>query len=195
MQNDLNHETHEPITGKILIALPFVIAAIVAGYFWAEIQRRPARPAEVTWSVERSDGVRVERELALLYPTLDGEWVTEKRTIRGFESERQEIQFCLEAFVAGPSRTEEAYLPGRGRININGAYLDGRGGLIIDLKTDAYPLNIGGVNAEHRLIQSFLHTIRSNYPAISNVLFLINGQNAETLAGHIDIRRPFSVDS
>jgi hypothetical protein len=192
MQNELNQETREPRTGKFLIALPFVLAAVIAGYLWAETQRRPSRPSEITWSIERSEGARVERELVLLYPTADADWHTETRVVRGFESERQEIQFGLEAFLAGPSEMG-AILPGRGRLSLDGAYLDGRGGLIIDLKTDTFPLNIGGVNAEYQLIQSFMNMIRSNFPAVSSVTFLLNGQSEETLAGHIDIRRPFST--
>jgi hypothetical protein len=190
MDEGIDPRPREVMTSRIIIALPFVLVAILAGYFWAEWQRKPSRPDTVTWSGEQSLFPHVERELTLVYPSIDGEWITERRTIRGFETERQEMQSCLDAFLTGPV-SPDARLPGRERMRIAGIYLDGKKGLIINLETDYEPLNIGGVNAEYSFIQSLIQTMKTNYPSLDNIRLMVNGSVHDTLAGHIDIRKSF----
>jgi len=36
-----------------------------------------------------------------------------------------------------------------------------------------------------------VRTLTKNFPEVRQVKFLINGQEEETLAGHLDITRPF----
>jgi spore germination protein GerM len=40
------------------------------------------------------------------------------------------------------------------------------------------------------LVFSIVHTLTANLPAIRQVQILVNGQPAETLAGHVSIERP-----
>lgn len=192
MDDETAPRPREALTSRIIIALPFILVAIIAGYFWAEWQRKPSRPAEVTWSGERSLYSHVERELTLIYPSTDGDWIAEHRTIRGFETERQEVQFCLDAFLNGPV-SPEGRLPGRERMRIAGVYLDGKNGIMIDLETDYEPLNIGGIHAEYSFIQSLLQTVKSNYPSLKEIRLMVNGSVQDSLAGHIDIRKGFST--
>ncbi|MGB3975042.1 MAG: hypothetical protein WBM02_01985 [bacterium] len=190
MDTELTPQTRSTMTSRLIIALPFVLVALLAGYVWAEWKRKPSRPDYVTWTENQSAFSRVERELSLVYVSVNGQWVTESRTIRGFETERQEIQSCLETFLAGPNSLE-ARLPGRESIQVGGVYLDGKGGIIINFETQSDVLNMGGIEAEYSFIQSLIQTIKANYPSIKMMQLMVNGSIVETLAGHFDIRGSF----
>lgn len=190
MDTELTPQTRSTMTSRLIIALPFVLVALLAGYVWAEWKRKPSRPDYVTWTENQSAFSRVERELSLVYVSVNGQWVTESRTIRGFETERQEIQSCLETFLAGPNSLE-ARLPGRESIQVGGVYLDGKGGIIINFETQSDVLNMGGIEAEYSFIQSLIQTIKANYPSIKMMQLMVNGSIVETLVGHFDIRGSF----
>ncbi len=192
MDAELTPQPRSTITSRIIVALPFIVVALLAGYVWAEWHRKPSRPDYVTWTKSQSAFSRVERDLTLVYLSANEEWVTESRTIRGFETERQEVQSCLETFLGGPV-SAEARLPGKELIQIGGVYLDGKGGIIINFETQAEILNMGGIEAENVFIQSLIHTIKSNYPSIKHMQLIVNGSVAETLAGHLDIRGLFYI--
>ncbi len=192
MQNELESQPRDTFFSKLIIIMPFLVFAVVAGFLWAEWRNSPSRPTEVTWTEEQAKNPRIERDLMMLFPDGEGEWVSEKRVIRGFESERQEIQYCMEAFLTGPQGSGN-HLSGIDRVTIAGVYLDGRNGLIIDLNPVSRPLNIGGVSAESTFIMALIHTIRANYPQLEWMMLLIDGEVRDTLAGHLDIREPFML--
>lgn len=47
-----------------------------------------------------------------------------------------------------------------------------------------------GSQAELMLVYSIVQTLTSNLPSVRQVQILVNGQPAETLAGHVSIQRP-----
>lgn len=63
-------------------------------------------------------------------------------------------------------------------VDVNGAFADGQ---------------TSGVLAEELTLVSFAQTLAMNAPNISAVKFLVDGQERETLAGHVDISGAFST--
>ena len=49
---------------------------------------------------------------------------------------------------------------------------------------------VGGSTGEEMLINSFVQTL-TEFPEVKQVQFLIDGQDVETLAGHMDLSEPF----
>ncbi|MGK2857636.1 MAG: GerMN domain-containing protein [Thermoanaerobaculia bacterium] len=76
-------------------------------------------------------------------------------------------------------------------IEIRATYLLPDGTAIVDL---GGPLLAAGwktgSQAELMLVYSIVQTLNSNVPAIRRVQLLVNGQPAETLAGHVSIEHP-----
>lgn len=193
MPEELNPQPAESRTHMILVIVPFIVVALVAGYFWAEWKKSPSRPTEVTWRAADPVGHRAERELTLFYPGSDGGWVTEQRIVRGFESTRQEMHKCLEIFFQGPFSGALRF-PGQGRLVVGGVFLDGRGMLILNLDiAEGETVNLGGVQAEYRLIQAIEKTVHANFPDVARLRLMVGGQLRDTLAGHIDIREPLEL--
>ncbi|PIE33676.1 hypothetical protein CSA56_11230 [candidate division KSB3 bacterium] len=52
--------------------------------------------------------------------------------------------------------------------------------------------HIGGLSAELATVASVVNTLLSNFREVSHVQILVEGAEIETLAGHVDCRKPFS---
>jgi len=52
----------------------------------------------------------------------------------------------------------------------------------------------GGSAAELLTVYAVVHAVTANLPTIQRVQILIDGREADTLAGHVDLRRPLEPD-
>ena len=55
---------------------------------------------------------------------------------------------------------------------------------------DAHP---SGIESEDLTIRAIITTLQANFPQISEVRFLVDGQPRDTLAGHADLARTYNV--
>lgn len=65
------------------------------------------------------------------------------------------------------------------------------GTAFVDFSQDICDNHPGGVQTENLTIVSIANSLILNIPEIKRVKILIEGRESETLAGHIDISRPF----
>jgi hypothetical protein len=73
---------------------------------------------------------------------------------------------------------------------LRGVYLSQRNQVFIDLDATVRTAHPGGSLQELLTVYSLVNSIVVNLPTITDVQILINGQEADTLAGHMDLRRP-----
>jgi hypothetical protein len=52
----------------------------------------------------------------------------------------------------------------------------------------------GGTTGERLAVQALAGAIRTNIPGATSLLLLVDGQQAATLAGHVDLRAPLALD-
>jgi spore germination protein GerM len=69
-------------------------------------------------------------------------------------------------------------------------FLSERGDAFVDLSPEVTTRHVGGALDELFTVYAIVDTLTVNLPAITRVQILINGKEADTLAGHVDIRRP-----
>ena len=62
----------------------------------------------------------------------------------------------------------------------------------VDLSLEAIAAHPGGSTAEALTIYSIVHALTSNLPAVTAVQILVDGKEMDTLAGHINLRRPLA---
>jgi hypothetical protein len=75
------------------------------------------------------------------------------------------------------------------------AYLDDQSTAYLDFSRELSDAHIGGTTAELLTIQAILQTIHANFSdQIQQVQILIEGQEVDTLAGHVDISTPFLLE-
>ena len=64
---------------------------------------------------------------------------------------------------------------------------------VVDLSLEVVKGQTSGIFAEELTIASLVQTLSTNFPNVSRVKFLVNGSEAETLAGHADLSIPVDV--
>lgn len=69
-------------------------------------------------------------------------------------------------------------------------YVTDRGDGFVDLSGDISARHAGGSSTELLTVYAIVHAVSANLPSIRRVQILIDGREADTLAGHVDLRRP-----
>ena len=73
---------------------------------------------------------------------------------------------------------------------LRGVFASDRGVVFIDLDGAIRAAHPGGSMNELITVYTFVNAVTINLPTVSEVQILIDGREADTLAGHVDLRRP-----
>lgn len=73
-------------------------------------------------------------------------------------------------------------------------YLTDRGDAFVDLSREVSANHPGGSFNELLTVYAIVDAVTTNLPAVQRVQILIDGKEADTLAGHVDLRRPLQKD-
>lgn len=103
----------------------------------------------------------------------------------------------IRALIEGPQRKGTRTLPKGAALRAvylldNGSASNGTA--VVDFDAQSFGNHPGGVEAEMLSIFSIVNTLAINVDSIKQVMILIGGGEAATLAGHVDISRPFRAD-
>jgi spore germination protein GerM len=69
-------------------------------------------------------------------------------------------------------------------------YVTDRGDAFVDLSPEISSAHPGGSLNELFTVYTIVNAVTTNLPAISRVQILLDGRESDTLAGHVDLRRP-----
>lgn len=73
-------------------------------------------------------------------------------------------------------------------------YLDEQSTVYLDFSGALSAAHIGGTSAELLTVQTILRTVQANFgEQVQHVQILIEGQEVDTIAGHVDISKPLSL--
>ena len=73
---------------------------------------------------------------------------------------------------------------------LRGLFVSDRNEAFVDLDPSIRAAHPGGTLRELMTVYTIVHAVVTNLPNLQEVQILIGGQEADTLAGHIDLRRP-----
>lgn len=73
---------------------------------------------------------------------------------------------------------------------VRGVYVSDRNEVFVDLDPTVRDKHPGGSMQELLTVYSIVNTLLVNLPTMAEVQILIDGQEVDTLAGHVDLRRP-----
>jgi hypothetical protein len=73
-------------------------------------------------------------------------------------------------------------------------YATERGDAFVDLSADVSTKHSGGLLTELMTVYAIVNAVTTNLPAVQRVQILIDGREVDTLAGHVDLRRPLQPD-
>lgn len=137
------------------------------------------------------------------YPGAKNFLTGEERTIFQIDDRTLMARQIIEELFKGPSKPAEpeAAVDGDerapileslyGKARLRQVYVLNDGTAVVDLTLDGAGTPAGGIVTELAFIQSIVRTLRTNLPEIERVRFLVGGQPAETLLGHVSLSGAF----
>ena len=98
----------------------------------------------------------------------------------------------IEGLIAGPGGSLIRTIPES--TGVRAVFIDSNRTAYVDLTPSVVRDFPGGVRSELLTVYSIVNTLLLNVPGIDRVKILIRGNEADTLAGHIDIRHPLKAE-
>ena len=174
-----------------------VIAFVVTLAVTIAVRRRSSPPSSAPASAPSpSSGASAGRKIKarLYYVSADGTKLTgvdrEVAYGDGTAAQAQEIVTAQLAPVAAP--LVSAIPVGT---TLRALYLTDKGEAYVDLSKEASSAHTGGSQDELLTIYSIVSALTSNLPAVTSVQLLVDGKEVDTLAGHIDLRKPLGKNT
>jgi spore germination protein GerM len=179
------------MTRRTAFAIAIVALAIAAGWvLFVGLPRwyGPAPPAQVTAAATPP---AAERKITatLYYVSDDGtELVGMQREVPFGEPVVEQARRIIEAQIAPPAAPLASAVPAG--TTLRSLYLTDKGEAFVDMSGDVRAKHPGGALDEIFTVYTIVNVLTVNLPAIQRVQILIDGKEADTLAGHVDLRHP-----
>ena len=130
----------------------------------------------------------------LYYGTPDGQALAAvKREVALGEGPRAQGRQILESELeVAPAPYVSLIPPGT---MLRAFYVTERGDAFVDLSPEVSTMHPGGSTNELLTVYAIVNAVTANLSSVERVQILIDGKQADTLAGHVDLRRPFERDT
>jgi hypothetical protein len=182
---------------RILQAVAIVVAFAVAIYAATRILERvvaPAAPGSANVPAAATTPAVPHVVATLFYGTEDGQALAAvKREVPLEQSARAQGRQILDAELDAPPPPYLPVIP-KGTV-LRAFYITERGDAFVDLGSELSTAHPGGSTNELLTVYAIVNAVTANLPSVQRVQILIDGKQADTLAGHVDLRRPFDRDT
>lgn len=175
---------------KVRILILLILIGILSVVLVRETRLKRAAPPSVPPAPSSSlPSLEPKKSLRLFYVSPDEESLQEEiREIKVGRIVDEEAKLALTELIKGPHSDLLSPLPPGTRVRQ--LYIDGQGIAYVDFSSELRDNHPGGSKAELLSVYSIVDTLVYNFEQIRRVKILIDGSEVETLAGHIDLRRP-----
>jgi hypothetical protein len=165
-----------------LIAVVVVVAVGVSRW----LRGGPAAEAVVT-PASSSSGPRIKARL--FYVADDGTRLTSvERDVAYGEGAVEQARQIIQAQIAPVAEPLVSAVPPATRLRA--IFITEQGEAFVDFTRDLAAGHTGGSTDEALTVYTIVNALTANLPAINSVQLLVEGKQIETLAGHVDLRRP-----
>ena len=176
----------------ILFSILALALAVLAGYQIASrgsadrhAVRRPIRGPVVA---------REKRTIYLYFEDRSGQNLkAEPAVIPWTDTPEKTLLEIVDALFRGPTGDLVSPIPDGTKLR-SAFLIDNGTTAVLDLSREVRDNHPGGSHAERHTIFALVNAIALNIPDVRNVKLLIDGKEADTLAGHIDIRFPLKAN-
>jgi len=189
---------------RILVAL--VLAVLAAAIYFPILKRRVRRQAQVQQKSEEQARRELVQNLsaskdepkvkAKLFWASDADGAELTATIVELALSNDPVlrsKQVLNTLLAGPVDVELRTLPPDAALLAFYLLPDGTG--VADFSEAMATAVPSGVQSEELAVDSITRTLEANVPQVRRLKILIHGQEAETLAGHLDLTQTFPVSA
>jgi hypothetical protein len=130
----------------------------------------------------------------LFYGTADGQALAAvKREVPLGDGPRAQGRQILESELEPAPAPYVSVIP-KGT-TLRAFYITERGDAFVDLSPEVSSMHPGGSTNELLTVYALVNAVTANLSSVERVQILIDGKQADTLAGHVDLRRPFERDT
>jgi spore germination protein GerM len=166
---------------KFVVVVIVIVCVIAAWLIW----RRLAREPEVAQPVDVSLRTRI---VTLYFGSRDARGlVSESRELRARDDAIGGLRGVVEALISGPQDGGVPTLPSATRLL--GAYI-ADDTAYLDFSREIVDPSTGSTAGEYIMIASVVNTVCSNFSEVEAVKILIEGEEVDTLGGHLLISGP-----
>jgi len=153
---------------------------------------RPAKPAATTAAAPVVPGRKIKARL--FYVSQDGLRLTGvEREVAYGEGTTDQAREIVNAQIAPVAAPFVSAVPAGTKLRA--LYVTERGEAYVDLSREAVSGHSGGSGDELLTIYAIVNALTINLPAVNAVQLLVDGKEVETLAGHVDLGRPFAKNA
>jgi spore germination protein GerM len=108
------------------------------------------------------------------------------------DSTAQQARRIIEAQIAPAPAPHVSAIPAGTKLRT--VFFTKAGEVYVDLSADVQTNHPGGTTNETLTVYALVSALTANLPAVTSVQILIEGKEVDTLAGHLDLRRPIEQD-
>ena len=170
-----------------------VVVAAAAGW-WFAASRPTVLPENVPVPLnDDSLGGNGNRVVYLYFSDDQGLFLkAEQRIIHKAKDDVAYCRLLVEELIRGSEKGKGRTLPENAAVRT--CFISDSGTAYIDFEDTAFEHHPGGITTEILSIFSIVNTLILNSDVVRSVQVLIGGQESTTLAGHVDISRPFTAN-
>lgn len=171
------------------VALLVVTVAAAAWALLVAVPRRytPTVPASTAPAAAPAAARKITA--TLYYISEDGlSLVGVSREVPFGEAAAEQARHIVEAQLAAAPAPLASPIPSG--TALKSLFIGERGDAFVDVSGDVSAKHTGGALDELFTVYAIVNALTVNLPAITHVQILIDGQEVDTLAGHVDLRHP-----
>jgi hypothetical protein len=176
-------------SGVAVLGLGFLVTLFVVLPRWYE-QDSVSLPAKTP------PGETATRKITahLFYVTEDGLHLAavDREVVYG-EGTVEQARYILEAQLEPAPPPYLSAIPGG--TTLRAVFVSGQGDAYVDLSAEVIAAHPGGSLNELFTVYSIVDALTANLPAVGAVQLLVDGKEVDTLAGHVDLRRPLQENT
>ena len=182
------------INRRYAIAGAIVLLVIIAGLVVVSVERFvPPRKTAVRPAPPPSVAATAHINVTLFYGSLDGEaLIPLRREVPLADGVvAQGAQILMTQLGEAPSPLTSVIPKGT---SLRAFYVTDRGDAFVDLSREVAVAHPGGSLLEMMTVYALVDAVTANLPRVHRVQLLVDGRTVDTIAGHIDVRRPLLPD-
>jgi spore germination protein GerM len=172
-----------------------VIALVAAGGWWflqRDADEEGSEFDDLGTGAVAEASVAGDRAVVLVFPDWDASgYVTEERQIPSRDRPGEDLLGLITVLCEGPRISGAISALPKGTRSL-GAFVNPEDqSVVLDFSQELVTGHPGGSAAEVATLTSILRTVALNFPGTRRCVILVEGAQVETLAGNLDMVRPF----
>jgi spore germination protein GerM len=167
---------------------------VTALFIVLHYQKDVPRPEKIDQRDELT-GVKLinKSTVHLFFADRDNQFLVSEKIALAHENERDDLaKKIIGALIRGPQHELARTIPPG--TTLRALYITAEGVCYVDLSNDVKEKHPGGVQSELLTIYSIVNSLTLNVSGVEAVKILIGGEEATTLAGHVDLQSPVQAN-